>query len=142
MARKRNVTVGTGRIKREYLCYAHGPFEGYEEVCPSGCTTVERRFYSPVAIRGVATTMDKHLQNLADDFSLTDLRNDAGSVMESLRKGKSTDFSPKWGAVGEKMGPGVLAGAPPTNQVESMKEILTPPKPMIVGNFGSKDLLR
>lgn len=131
MARRRNQQTGNARILREYICLAHGPFEGYEEVCPQGCTTVERRFYTPVGIGGVAKGIDRTLQTLADDYKMTDMRNDMGSVMESMRRGES-DFAPKWGAM-EKNVAGSIGNAPATDAVSGMKDVLQRPKPLVMG---------
>ena len=136
MATKRARQTGNARILREYTCLAHGPFEAYEEKCPKGCDTVERRFYTPVSIGNVAKGIDNTLQTLANDYGMTDLKNDAGSVMESLRRGQ-TDFAPKWGAVGDNIR-GSLAGAPPTDAISPLKDVLQKPRPIIHGVDNTK----
>jgi hypothetical protein len=132
MARKRNQSSGTARILREYMCLAHGDFEAYEEVCPQGCTTVERRFYTAPAIRQVSRGIDNTLQTLANDYGMTDMRNDMGSVMESMRRGQS-DFAPKWGAMGDNVR-GSIGNAPPTDAITPMRDVLNKPKPLVIGN--------
>ena len=64
-------------IKKEWFCMAHGKFESAKAVCPRGCTTVERRFYTPTSIKTSDRTknIDRTLQQLADDYKLTDINN-------------------------------------------------------------------
>lgn len=57
-------------------------------------------FRSPVSIGGQSKNIDKTLDTLASDFKMTDMRNDMGSVMNSMRAGKS-DFAPTWGKLPE-----------------------------------------
>jgi hypothetical protein len=68
-------------IKKEYLCLAHGKFESAKAVCPKGCTTVERRFYTPTSIKTTERTanIDKTLEMLASDYKLTDINNQNGT---------------------------------------------------------------
>jgi hypothetical protein len=68
---------------------------------------------------------------LADDYKMTDMRNDMGSVMESMRRGES-DFAPKWGAM-EKNVAGSIGNAPATDAVSGMKDVLQRPKPLVMG---------
>jgi len=79
----------------------------------------------------VAKNIDRTLQTLADDYKMTDMRNDMGSVMESMRRGQS-DFAPKWGAMGDNV-QGSMGGAPPTDAVSGLKEVLQKPKPLVMG---------
>lgn len=67
---------------------------------------------------------------------MTDMRNDMGSVMESMRKGQH-DFSPTWGAMpvvkpgeGDAIR-GVLGNTPAANVVGEFREagVLRPPAP-------------
>jgi hypothetical protein len=89
-----------------------------------------------VSIGNVAKGIDNTLQTLANDYGMTDLKNDAGSVMESLRRGQ-TDFAPKWGAVGDNIR-GSLAGAPPTDAISPLKDVLQKPRPIIHGVDNTK----
>ena len=59
-----------------------------------------RVFNTPVSIGGQSKNIDKTLDTLAADFKMTDMRNDMGSVMNSMRAGQS-DFTPKWGSLPE-----------------------------------------
>jgi hypothetical protein len=72
------------------------------------------------------------LQTLANDYGMTDMRNDMGSVMESMRRGQS-DFAPKWGAMGDNVR-GSIGNAPPTDAITPMRDILNKPKPLVIGN--------
>jgi hypothetical protein len=137
--KRRTVENGTPRVLREFVCLAHGPFEGYEEVCPLGCTTVERQFRTPFSIGAKAKNIDRTLQNLADDYGMTDMRNDMGSVMESMKRGQH-DFQPTWGAMpqvkpgeGGHAVQGVLNGAPPSSVVQDFRDsgVLRPPVPKL-----------
>ena len=47
-------------IKKEWLCMAHGKFESAKAVCPKGCTTVERRFFTPTSIKTSGRTNNIH----------------------------------------------------------------------------------
>jgi hypothetical protein len=96
--KKREAPKQTDRVLKEYRCLAHGDFEAYKPQCPHGCDFVERVFKTPHAIGGQAKNIDKTLDTLASDFKLTDLRNDMGSVMNSLRSGKG-NLNPHWGSM-------------------------------------------
>lgn len=78
-------------------------------------------FKTAFSIGGQSKNIDKTLDTLAADYKLTDLKNGNGSIMNSLRSGK-TDFNPMWGTVpvtpkddsGKPMGDtvsGVIGGA-------------------------------
>lgn len=84
----------------------------------------------------MAKGIDNTLQTLANDYGMTDMRNDAGSVMESMRRGQ-TDFAPKWGSMGSNV-QGSLAGAPPTDVVSGMKGVLGQPKVQVHAKDNSK----
>jgi len=64
-------------IKKEYVCFAHGAFESSDDepLCPMGCDTVERAFFTPPAVFHSARTknIDKTLDSLAKSHRLTDL---------------------------------------------------------------------
>jgi len=68
-------------IKKEWMCMAHGPFESAKAVCPKGCTTVERRFFTPQSIStsGRTKNIDRTLEQLAKDYKLTDINNQNGT---------------------------------------------------------------
>lgn len=99
---------------------------------------MERQFRTPFSIGAKAKNIDRTLQNLADDYKLTDMRNDMGSVMESMRRGQH-DYNPTWGAMpnvrpGEGNAiAGVLGGAQPANVVGEFQShgMLRPPVPKL-----------
>jgi hypothetical protein len=138
-------------ITREFTCAAHGPFESKRTnpKCPKGCSArfVTQEFRTAPAIGGVARHVDRELNHLAKDYRLTDIRNTAAgdSVMTTLRKG--TNWAPSWGDVthaepgfsqrGEKsptVSPAAY-GASPTGALQSVKPLLTQPKPIIEHSY-------
>lgn len=66
-------------ITREYLCIAHGDFDGKEPVCPHGCKgdgMVERAFRTPPMIQGAGMRrMDNTLDTLAREHGLSNMNN-------------------------------------------------------------------
>lgn len=124
----------TDRVLKEYRCLAHGDFEAYKEICPHGCDTVERRFGTPFSIGKQAKNIDKTLDTLAADYGMTDMRNDTGSVMESMRRG-TTDYNPKWGKMESNVA-GALGGVRATDAVSPLREggILEAPRAVPLSN--------
>jgi len=90
-------------IKKEFVCFAHGPFEADSPTCPHGCTTaIEREFRTPVGVKSPRTrNIDRTLSALAKDFGYTDLSNRSGSVAGSSGRPapQGPDFRPVWGQV-------------------------------------------
>ena len=83
----------------ELRCEAHGEYEHHEKVCPWGCPPdwVTQEFRTAPNIRhGRTRFVDHQLRGLAQDYGLSDIKNDkdGSSVMQSIRKGE--DFSPKF----------------------------------------------
>lgn len=145
-------------VIKEFLCFAHGPFEAREPVCPSGCTLVEREFRTPVGLRTRASIgVDKTLDTIARDYKLSDIntRRDAtvGRVTDAktrkameqqvaMREHLTRKFSGShlvdtqhgvggWGGVPKQGGvPAMMAasGAPTDNALESVKDALVKPK--------------
>lgn len=63
-------------VVKEYVCLAHGAFESSDEnpECPSGCTTIERAFFTPPGLgSGRTKNIDATLESLAKSHNLTDL---------------------------------------------------------------------
>lgn len=80
-------------VLREYRCTAHDhEFESQEErpACPYGCHPkfVVQEFRTPFAIgTPTGSTIDRLQRAVADDYGLTDMRNDRdSSVMSQTRK--------------------------------------------------------
>jgi hypothetical protein len=69
-------------IIKEYICMAHGDFEGGDAVCPSGCSgdgMVQRVFRTPVAIRSAQFgNINNTIQTLANDYGLSDIDTHGG----------------------------------------------------------------
>ena len=83
-------------VTKEYRCLAHGPFEGKEAVCPSGCTTVIREFRTAPATRSDRTkASDKALERLAARYGFSDLSNRKGSV--GATRAAQSPFQATWG---------------------------------------------
>lgn len=83
----------------ELRCSAHGPFENDEKKCLWGCPNswVTQEFRTPPNIRSGGTKfVDHQLRGLAQDYGLSDIKNDKDgtSVMQSIKKGE--DFRPKF----------------------------------------------
>lgn len=78
-------------VLREWRCWAHDlEFESAEDhpSCPSGCSPrfVVQEFRTPPGIRSGGTrVMDQMTKQLADDYRMTDMKNDkdGSSVMHS-----------------------------------------------------------
>lgn len=132
-------------IKKEWLCMAHGKFESAKAVCPRGCTTVERRFFTPTSIKtsGRTNNIDKTLQMLADDYKLTDINNQNGTAavkrpdskavnqMEAMNQAIQQRFGVNagggWGAMPNSGGATAAAqnlGASAPVDLSSVKQVL------------------
>jgi hypothetical protein len=95
-------------VTKEWRCFAHGPFEGTEAVCPHGCSTVIREFRTAPAGRSDKTkASDKALERMAKRYGLADISASktgsvAGDRMAKQRgfgKIGDVDFSPRWGEI-------------------------------------------
>lgn len=77
-------------VLKEYVCAAHGEFDAFEPVCPSGCAGrfVKREIRTAPGLKSIGTkNADAIQQQLATDFRLGDLSNANGdSVITNLRK--------------------------------------------------------
>lgn len=75
-------------VLKEFKCFAHGFFEGFEARCPKGCTTVQQVFLTPVGTRSDKTkSADANLRQIALDFGL--------SNMASARQGEAARIKTK-----------------------------------------------
>ena len=132
-------------VMKEWFCMAHGKFESAKSVCPKGCTTVERRFYTPTSIKTSDRTrnIDNTLQMLADDYKLTDINNQNGTAavkrpdsrkvnqMEAMNEVIKQKFGVHagggWGAMPQQGGATAAAqnlGASGTVDMSSVKQVL------------------
>lgn len=89
-------------ITKEYRCAAHGEFESETGACPAGCPAdfVAREIRTaPAHHNGGTAHTDRELRNLAQDYGLSDLKNDkdGSSVMSCLKRpGQPASDLPKW----------------------------------------------
>lgn len=96
-------------IVKEWRCEAHGEFENANGKCPGGCPSdwVHREFRTaPAARSAVMGHTDRELRNLANDYGLSDIKNDkdGSSVMQSLKRPEG-DIKPKWGDISKTWSP-------------------------------------
>ena len=63
-------------VMSDYKCDLHGFFESTEAVCPEGCTeNIMKVFLQPFNLKSDKTkSNDKTLDNLAQDFKMTDIK--------------------------------------------------------------------
>ena len=63
-------------VLNDYKCAEHGFFEGFEPVCPDGCTeNVHVVFLQPVGLKSDTTKHnDKTINQLALDFNMTNIK--------------------------------------------------------------------
>lgn len=87
-------------IRKEYVCLAHGEFEGDQPLCPHGCTVaIERHFRSAPALKSPRTgNIDRTLAVLAREFGYSDLSNKNGAVAggNGNPARAAPDFRPVW----------------------------------------------
>lgn len=78
-------------IVKEWVCLAHGDFDGAEPACPRGCSgsiMVQRAFRTPVGIQSTSfRNINGTLQSLADEHHLTDMRQRGGDGMRKADSG-------------------------------------------------------
>lgn len=92
-------------VIKEWECKVHGRFDGSHPICEAGgcdSSQVERIFLTPPGIRTLRTrTIDRHLNDVAKDYNLTDMSNKNGeSVMQNKINATQNPFAPAWGAPG------------------------------------------
>jgi len=97
-------------IVKEWLCLAHGPFDGSHAICPSyGCDSraVHQEFRTPVAIRSnTMKKFDAGIKQSAQMYNISDFRTaKAGEAAYGGDKGKELGMEVLWGDnVQKKMG--------------------------------------
>lgn len=120
-------------VLKEWICMAHGEFEGFEPACPHGCsgTMVERQFRTapgyPQSIKGIDSTLD----NLAKDFGMTDIRHNSNG---SVAGGSTPDLAPRWGKGGLQ---GLQQAGHQLGQsgLQTVRDKLVKPETMIPANI-------
>jgi hypothetical protein len=68
-------------VLKEYVCLAHGDFEGYAPKCPQGCGEgmVQRAFRTPVRVNSAGyANMNKTFESLAAEHGLSNMSNASG----------------------------------------------------------------
>lgn len=142
-------------VLNDYECMAHGRFEAWEAKCPHGCGAgmVEKVFLQPPGLTSTRTQgIDRNLNQLALDFGMTDMSNRGGRSIkqaagqtEEQARAMREMLAPRWGGIQSSARddssaiPGALAAirAAPDNALAPVKDILTQPKPLKVGEWGS-----
>lgn len=141
-------------VLHDYQCKAHGIFESMTGRCPHGCVDsfVDKVFLkAPGGISGATRAVDKNLGSLAADYTMSNMSNRGGAVgnphPESEKRVRETEkrlseLAPTWGTVG-KEGNAIQEAisahnATPGNALAQVKDVLTGPKPLVVGASGSK----
>lgn len=106
-------------VTKEFMCKAHGRFEAVagDDVppCPYGCTTVERRFFTPQSIStsGTARFVDQTMQDLATRFGFGDMSNRNGESVihnQAAQAKVAEAFKPQWHALPKNTGGTVNVG--------------------------------
>ena len=126
-------------VLKEWVCMAHGVFESYHAVCPHGCTTVQRHFKTAFTLGNTAKGIDRTLQNLANDFGMTDISNRNGTAAGFVPKNnqQQVDLNPRWssGGLAELQKQGHQLGDSGLNMV---KQTLTKPENQIPSHIRNK----
>ena len=92
------------RILRDYKCQEHGFFEGFEPTCPQGCTdelVLQVFLKSPGFVSDKSKAADKHLNSLASEFGMSDIK----STRAGENQGEQVGLTPQ--AAGIQSGPRV-----------------------------------
>jgi hypothetical protein len=114
---------------------------------------VEKVFLKPPGITSARTQgIDRNLEQLALDFNMTDMTNQGGRSIKQAA-GQSEEqarqmrelLAPRWGGIPRSASddasaiPQALAvnRVQPDNALAPVKQLLTTPKPLPVGTFGS-----
>jgi len=92
------------RILRDYKCQDHGFFEGFEPVCPEGCTHEVLQVYlkAPGLVSDKTKAGDKHLKSLASEFDMSDIKSTKPGENQSGYLTRKNKFSEKEYAEAEK----------------------------------------
>ena len=93
------------RILRDYKCQEHGFFEGFEPICPEGCKDefiLQVFLKSPGFVSDKTKAGDKHLQGLAKEFGMSDIKSTREGEHQSGYLTRNNKFSEKEYAEAEK----------------------------------------
>lgn len=140
-------------ILKEYRCAAHGPFEGFDRLCPYGCPDVfvkQEVRTAPAARRpGTMKFIDEQLKGIAKDYGVTDLKTDPKANLSALdHQRRKTEHKPEWipiahAAPGFSRTPNATVptfksesmGFKPVPEAGEMVAKLPKPRPVIVGSY-------
>ena len=92
------------RILRDYKCQEHGFFEGYEAVCPKGCTDYVLQVFlqAPGFKSDKSKAADKQLKQLANEFGMSDIKSTRPGENQAGYLTRNNKFSEKEYAEAEK----------------------------------------
>jgi hypothetical protein len=93
------------RILRDYKCQEHGFFEGFEPICPEGCTdelVLQVFLKSPGFVSAKSKAADKNLQSLATEFGMSDIKSTRIGENQAGYLKRNNKFSEKEYAEAEK----------------------------------------
>lgn len=93
------------RILRDYKCQEHGFFEGFEAVCPEGCTgdfILQVFLKSPGFVSDKTKAGDKHIKSLAAEFDMSDIKSTRTGENQAGYLTRKNKFSEKDYAEAEK----------------------------------------
>ena len=119
------------RILRDYKCQEHGFFEGYEAVCPEGCTDYVLQVFlqAPGFKSDKSKSADKQLKQLANDFGMSDIKSTREGENQSGYLTRNNKFTEKEYAEAEKYATPKKRGRPrkdaqnkPQPQQEAQRE--------------------
>lgn len=130
---------------KEWFCMAHGRFENDEAICPFGCTTVERRFYTAPGMKGHGTKfIDGVFMDFANERGYTDMSNRNGTIGNSRNNNTPPpNMMPHWGKT-EKTIEATLAAAGNGGIGAGEGEIpkLAKPAVSVMGAYGNADMVK
>lgn len=107
------------RILRDYKCQVHGFFEGFEPICPHGCTdelVLQVFLKSPGFVSDKSKAADSHLRNLASEFGMSDIKSTRPGENQAGYLKRNNKFSEKEYAEAEKYATPKKRGRPRKDQ--------------------------
>jgi hypothetical protein len=117
------------RILRDYKCQEHGFFEGFEPVCPEGCTdelVLQVFLKSPGFVSDKSKAADSHLRSLANEFGMSNIKSTREGENQSGYLSRNNKFTEKEYAEAEKYATPKKRGRP---RKDSQSQPTPPPQP-------------
>jgi len=92
------------RILRDYKCQEHGFFEGFEPICPEGCTDYVLQVFlqAPGFKSEKSKSADRQLKQLASEFGMSDIKSTKEGENQSGYLTRNNKFTEKEYADAEK----------------------------------------